>query len=70
MFLLVMLVRLSYYYVIFLHFDRSEERRDRAKISLVSQHDFQQFQVFFEHCLRILKIRQEVGCERFFEFSD
>ena len=33
MFLLVMLVRLSYYYVIFLHFDRSEERRDRAEIS-------------------------------------
>ena len=47
MFLFVMLVRLSYYYVIFLHFDRSEERRDRAKISLVSQHDFQQSQVFF-----------------------
>ena len=54
MFLFVMLVRLSYYYVIFLHFDRSEERRDRAKISLVSQHDFQQSQVFFfEPCLRI-----------------
>ena len=47
MFLFVMLVRLSYYYVIFLHFDRSEERRVRAKISLVSQHDFQQSQVFF-----------------------
>ena len=54
MFLFVMLVRLSYYYVIFLHFDRSEERRDRAKISLVSQHNFQQSQVFFfEPCLRI-----------------
>ena len=54
MFLFVMLVRLSYYYVIFLHFDRSEERRDRAKISLVSQHDFQESQVFFfEPCLRI-----------------
>ena len=54
MFLFVMLVRLSYYYVIFLHVDRSEERRDRAKISLVSQHDFQQSQVFFfEPCLRI-----------------
>ena len=47
MFLFVMLVRLSYYYVIFLHFDRSVERRDRAKITLVSQHDFQQSQVFF-----------------------
>ena len=47
MFLFVMLVRLSYYDVIFLHFDRSEERRDRAKISLVSEHDFQQSQVFF-----------------------
>ena len=47
MFLFVMLVRLSYYYVIFLHFDRSDERRDRAKISLVSQYDFQQSQVFF-----------------------
>jgi len=32
MFLLVMLVRLSYY-CYFLHFDRSEERRDRAKIT-------------------------------------
>ena len=47
MFLFVILVRLSYYYVIFLRFDRSEERRDRAKITLVSQHDFQQSQVFF-----------------------
>ena len=38
----------------FLHFDRSEERRDRAKISLVSQHAFQQSQVFFSPaCLRI-----------------
>ena len=54
MFLFVMLVRLSYYYVIFLHFDRSDERRDRAKISLVSQYDFQQSHIFFfEPCLRI-----------------
>ena len=55
MFLFVMLVRLSYYYVIFLHFDRSEERRDRAKITLVSQHYFQQSQVFFLALLKNLR---------------
>ena len=48
--LLVSLIRSSYYCVFFQHFDRSEERRDRAKISLAGQHDRHRSQIYFEPC--------------------
>ena len=65
MFLFVMLVRLSYYYVIFYILTGQKRDVTELKFLWLVNMTFNSPKFLFEPCLRILKIRREVEFERF-----